>query len=269
MIDTHAHVAATWEGAEYPGGTAGVLARAAAAGVEHVICVGAGGDAAEMASAIACARAFAGVSAITGVHPHDARNVDDALWQAIAQTCALPEVVAVGETGLDFHYDSSPRDVQEALFRRHVQLAKQLRKPLCIHTRDAEELTLRVLREEGADAVGGVIHCFSGTCAFGLQMLEYGFYLSIPGIVTFKKAGEIVETVHKAPLDRLLVETDSPFLAPIPYRGKRNEPAYVVETLKKIAEIKGLPVAEVERATNVNAVRLFGPRLLAKLAATP
>ncbi len=266
MIDTHAHVAATWEGAEYPGGTAGVLARAAAAGVEHVICVGAGGDAAEMASAVACARTFAGVSAITGIHPHDAKNVDDALWKLVQEMCAHPEVVAVGETGLDFHYDSSPRDVQVAVFRQHIQLARALHKPLCIHTREAEDLTLQILREERAEEVGGVIHCFSGTCAFGLAALELGFYLSIPGIVTFKKAGEIVETVVQAPLDRLLVETDSPFLAPIPYRGKRNEPAYVVETLKKMAEVKGLSVAEVERATNANAVRLFGPRLLAKLA---
>jgi TatD DNase family protein len=269
VIDTHAHVAATWEGAEYTGGTEGVLARAAAAGVEHVICVGAGGDAAEMAAAVACAQTYAGVSAITGIHPHDAKNVDAALWQIVTDTCALPEVVAVGETGLDFHYDSSPRDVQEAIFRAHIRLARHLQKPLCIHTRDAEDLTLRVLQEERASEVGGVIHCFSGTCAFGLQMLDYGFYLSIPGIVTFKKAGEIVETVRRAPLDRLLVETDSPFLAPIPYRGKRNEPAYVVETLKKIAEIKELSVAEVERATNENALRLFGPRLQAKLAGTP
>ncbi len=269
MIDTHAHVAATWEGAAYEGGTAGVLARAAAAGVEHVICVGAGGDVPEMESAIACARAFAGVSAITGIHPHDAKNVDDALWQEVERLCAQPEVVAVGETGLDFHYDSSPRDVQEATFRRHIQLARRLKKPLCIHTRDAEALTLRVLQEESANAVGGVIHCFSGTCAFGLQMLDYGFYLSIPGIVTFKKAGEIVETVLQAPLDRLLIETDSPFLAPLPYRGKRNEPAYVVQTLRKIAEIKGLTVAEVEQATNANALRLFGPRLAGKLAPAP
>ena len=266
MIDTHAHIAATWEGAAYPGGTVGVLARAAAAGVAHVICVGAGGDAAEMAAAVACARAHAGVSAITGIHPHDAKNVDAALWQAVTQTCALPEVVAVGETGLDFHYDSSPRDVQDAIFRRHIQLARQLHKPLCIHTRDAEDLTLRVLREEGADAVGGVIHCFSGTCAFGLAALDFGFYLSIPGIVTFKKAGEIVETVQKAPLDRLLVETDSPFLAPIPHRGKQNEPAYVALTLAKIAEIKGLSLADLERATDENAVRLFGPRLRVRLA---
>ncbi len=266
MIDTHAHIAATWEGAEYEGGTAGVLARARASGVEHVICVGAGGDAAEMAAAVACARAYAGVSAITGIHPHDAKNVDAALWQTVSATCALPEVVAVGETGLDFHYDSSPRDVQVAVFRQHIQLARALAKPLCIHTREAEELTLQVLREAGADAVGGVIHCFSGTAAFGAAMLEFGFYLSIPGIVTFKKAGELVETVQQAPLDRLLVETDSPFLAPIPYRGKRNEPAYVVETLAKIAAIKGMSVAEVERATNENAVRLFGPRLRTQLA---
>ena len=265
MIDTHAHVAATWEGAEYEGGTVGVLARAAAAGVTHVVCVGAGGDVAEMTSAVTCAQTFAGVSAITGIHPHDAKNVDDALWAEVERLCALPEVVAVGETGLDFHYDSSPRDVQEAIFRRHVQLARRLGKPLCIHTRDAEDLTMRVLREEGAEACGGVIHCFSGTAAFARDAVSFGFYLSIPGIVTFKKAGELVQAVAETPLDQLLIETDSPFLAPIPHRGRKNEPAYIVETLRKVAEIKQLPVSVVEAATTANALRLLGPRLATRL----
>ena len=266
MIDTHAHIAATWDGAAYPGGTAAVLARAAAAGVVHVVCVGAGGDEAEMAAAVACARAFAGVSAITGIHPHDAQKVDELLWRAVTAHCQQPEVVAVGETGLDFHYDTSPRAVQEAVFRRHVALARQLHKPLCIHTREAEALTLQVLRDEGADAVGGVIHCFSGTAAFARRMLDFGFYLSIPGIVTFRKAGEIAEAVALAPLDRLLVETDSPFLAPIPHRGKQNEPAYVAATLAKVAEIKGVAVSEMAALTTVNALRLFGPRLAVPLA---
>lgn len=265
MIDTHAHVASTFDGSQYPGGTRGVLERAAAAGVEHLICIGAAGDAAEMAAALACARAYTGVSAITGIHPHDAKNVDAELWLQVEHFCAQPEVVAVGETGLDFHYDSSPRDVQAEVFREHIRLARKLQKPLCIHTRDAEEVTLQILREEQAEAIGGVIHCFSGTHAFGMQALQFGFYLSIPGIVTFKKAGEIVQTVADTPLDRLLLETDSPFLAPMPYRGKQNEPAYVLETLKKVAEIKNLPVQEVEAATNANARRLFGPRLHARL----
>lgn len=262
MIDSHAHIA--MEG--YEGGTAAVVERALAAGVRHIVCVGAGGDLDEARSAIETARRFQGVSAICGVHPHEAEQVDDALWQGIEQICAEPEVVAVGETGLDFHYNASPAEIQERVFRRHVQLARRLRKPLCIHTRNAEPETARLLREEKAQEVGGVIHCFSGTTRFGLEMIAFGFYLSIPGIVTFKKPGELVETVAEAPLDRLLVETDSPFLAPMPYRGKRNEPAYVVRTLEKIAEIKGISVEEAAAATTANALRLFGDRLRVPLA---
>lgn len=263
MIDTHAHIA--MDG--YDGGTEGVLQRAVAAGVRHVICVGAGGDLAEARSAVDAARIWQGVSAICGIHPHEAEEVDDELWQAISDLCAAPEVVAVGETGLDFHYDLSPREEQERVFRLHVQLARKLKKPLCIHTRSAEAETLRILTEEHAREVGGVIHCFSGTARFAHDALALGFHLSIPGIVTFKKPGELADVVQQCPLDRLLLETDSPFLAPVPHRGQRNEPSYLRFTLAKIAELKGIDVEAAQEATTANAVRLFGERLRTPLAA--
>jgi TatD DNase family protein len=257
MIDTHAHVA--MDG--YDGGISGVLQRAIEAGVRHIICIGAGGDLEEAESALRVARLYPGVSAACGIHPHDAQQVDDELWAGIRRVCSAPEVVAVGETGFDFHYHNSPVDEQDRVFRLHVRLARELGKPLSIHTRNAEPETLQLLREEKAGEIGGVIHCFSGTHDFGMRALELGFYLSIPGIVTFRKPGELIETVADTPLDRLLVETDSPFLAPMPHRGKRNEPAFVVETLRKIADIKGISLDDARLATSANAVRLFGERL--------
>lgn len=257
MIDTHAHVA--MDG--YEGGISGVLQRAVDAGVRHIICIGAGGDLDEAESALRVARLYPGLSAACGIHPHDAQQVDDELWAGIRRVCEAPEVVAVGETGLDFHYNNSPVEEQERVFRLHVRLARELGKPLTIHTRNAEPETLQLLREEKAGELGGVVHCFSGTHDFGMRMLELGFYLSIPGIVTFRKPGELIETVADTPLDRLLVETDSPFLAPMPHRGKRNEPAYVAETLRRVAEIKGISLEEARLATTENAVRLFGTRL--------
>ncbi len=263
MIDTHAHIA--MEG--YDGGLAGLLHRAVQAGLTHIIAIGAGGDLEEAESALRVARIQPGVSAACGIHPHDAEEVDDVLWAGISRLCAEPEVVAVGETGLDFHYNNSPPEAQQRVFRLHVQLARQLGKPLSIHTRNAEAETLELLREEKAGEVGGVIHCFSGSRDFGMAMIAMGFYLSIPGIVTFRKPGELIETVADAPLNRLLVETDSPFLAPMPHRGKRNEPAYVVETLRKIADIKGISFEDARLATTENAVRLFGDRLRVNLLA--
>ncbi|MSP92178.1 MAG: TatD family deoxyribonuclease [Myxococcales bacterium] len=245
----------------YDGGIEGVLGRAAGAGVTHVVAIGAGGTAEEAEGAIAAARRFVGVSAITGIHPHDAKAVDGPLWARIEAASAAPEVVAVGETGLDFHYDLSDRAVQAEVFRRHIDLARRLGKPLCIHCRNAEADTLAILVAEGAREVGGVIHCFSGSLEFAHGALDLGFYLSVPGIVTFKKAGDLPAVVQFAPADRLLIETDAPFLAPMPYRGKRNEPMYVVETLRKVAALRCVAVAEAEAVTDANATRLFGVRL--------
>jgi len=273
VIDTHAHIMNLHYGGAYEGGTQGVVERAVAAGVRHINCVGAGGDIGEVRSALAAARTWPGVSAICGIHPHDAQRLaggeaSDLIKQAVRDACADPCCVAVGETGLDFHYDLSPRDQQFEAFEWHVALARQLGKPLCIHTRNAEVVTLDVLRRTGARAVGGVIHCFSGTAGFGLRCVEeLGFYLSVPGIVTFKNPGELPEAVRRCPLDRLLVETDSPFLAPMPFRGKRCEPAYIGHTLRRLAEIRGITEAEALRATSDNAVRLFGDRLRTALSA--
>lgn len=263
MIDTHAHIA--MDG--YDGGLAGLLQRAVQAGLTHIIAIGAGGDIEEAESALRVARVQTGVSAACGIHPHEAEEVDEALWGGISRICAEPEVVAIGETGLDFHYNNSSPEEQERVFRLHIRLARQLGKPLTIHTRNAEPETLKVLREEKAGEIGGVIHCFSGSHDFGMRLLELGFYLSIPGIVTFRKPGELIETVAGTPIDRLLIETDSPFLAPMPHRGKRNEPAFVVETLRKVSEVKGISFEDARHATTENAVRLFGARLRVALIA--
>lgn len=272
MIDTHAHICNADYGGPYEGGTAGLVARAIAAGVTHINCVGAGGDLAEVLSAITAARTWTGVSAICGIHPHDAGRLANpetgaGLWAGVRDACAQPECVAVGETGLDFHYNKSDRDAQFKAFADHVGLARALGKPLCIHTRSAEDETLQVLRDTQAAQCGGVIHCFSGTAAFGLRCVEeFGFYLSIPGIVTFKNAGEIPQAVVRCPLDRLLLETDSPFLAPVPMRGRRCEPGLMGYTLTKVAELRGETVEAMRAVTTGNAIRLFGPRLLVALA---
>jgi TatD DNase family protein len=277
VIDTHAHIMMDAADGDprrsYDGGTAGVVERAIAAGVQHIVCVGAGGDLDEVQSALVAARRFGGVSAICGIHPHDARRLwdegGDALWQGVRAACGDAACVAVGETGLDFHYDLSDRALQQQAFVRHIELASELGKPLCIHTRDAEAETLTLLREHGGREARGVIHCFSGTAEFGLRCVEeLDFYLSIPGIVTFKQPGDLPEVVRRAPLERLLLETDSPFLAPVPLRGRRNEPALIHHTLHKVAALRGVDVDTVEAATTANAVRLFGPRLLQPLAAT-
>lgn len=270
MIDTHAHLMYSHRGG-YAGGPQGVVERAFAAGVRHVICVGAGGDLAEVQSALHAARQFQGVSAICGIHPHDAKRLTEsdgaALWAGVENACADPACVAVGETGLDYHYDLSDRPQQRDAFIRHIELARRLGKPLCIHTRQAEEETLALLVDHGAARCGGVIHCFSGTAEFGLRCTaELDFYLSIPGIVTFKNPGELHELLRSAPRDRLLLETDSPFLAPIPMRGRTNEPAYLVHTLAKVAEILGTSPDQLAEQTSANAKRLFGARLDTVLA---
>ena len=212
MIDTHAHLAMVdRDGVGYAGGVPGVLQRARDAGLRHIICIGAGGELAEVQAALDVAKQNQGVSAICGLHPHDAARLlaqdpqADPLWQGIVQACSAAEVVAVGETGLDYHYDLSPRSQQRLVFERHVALARELGKPLCIHTREAEAETVEVLEMAAQHGVGGVIHCFSGSAWLARQCLDLGFYLSIPGIVTFKNAGDLPEVVAFAPVDRLLV----------------------------------------------------------------
>jgi TatD DNase family protein len=255
LIDSHAHL----DFDDYAADLDGVVARARAAGLERVVCVGlwrapgAFGNALELA-----AREPSFFSATVGIHPHECARVPEADWDRHDALARDPRVIAVGEIGLDFHYDHSPRPAQEAAFRRSLATARAAGKPVVVHVREADAVCAKVLREEGVPPAGGVIHCFTGDAAAARAYLDLGLYVSVAGVVTFKTAEPIREAVRIVPRDRLLVETDCPFLAPIPYRGKRNEPAWVVETARKVAEVWGATLDEVAAATTENARRLFG-----------
>lgn len=236
-----------------------VLARAKEAGVRRITTIGCAHDVASVTSAIDIAHRHSGwISATVGVHPHDAKDLDEALCDAIKTAGTDPSVVAIGETGLDFHYDHSPRETQIEAFRLQIAIAKELKKPLVIHTRSAPEETLSVLREERASDVGGIIHCFSEDAPFAAAALDLGFVSSFSGIVTFSKAIAVQEAARRQPADALLIETDAPYLAPSPKRGKRNEPAYVAHTAKRIAELRGVDPEALAEASYDNAIRIFG-----------
>lgn len=254
LIDSHCHLDVD----RFAGEVDDVLARARAAGLVHLVTVGAGRGEHGPARAVELAAAHPGfVSATAGIHPHDARFADDARLLELEAWVRRPEVVAVGETGLDFHYDLSPRADQERAFRAQVGIARAAGKPIVVHTRLAPDETLRVLVEEGARDVGGVIHCFSEDLAFARRALELGFVSSFSGLVTFPRAEAVREAARELPLDGVLIETDSPFLAPVPHRGKRNEPAYVARVAEFIAAERGLDPEEFASATVRNVRRLF------------
>ncbi len=254
LFDTHAHL-------DFPGlaeDLDGLLARARAAGVTRVVSIGAGRGPGSLDGALAIARRYPGtVWATVGVHPHDASVLAPETVDALAELAADPQVVAIGETGLDFHYDRSPREVQREAFRAQIALARQARKPLVVHTRLAAGETLAILREERAAEVGGIVHCFSEDAAFAAQALDLGFVASFSGLVTFPKAGAIREAALAQPLDAILVETDAPFLAPVPLRGRRAEPAHVAYTADAIAAWRGIEPAEFRRLTTENACRVY------------
>jgi TatD DNase family protein len=253
LIDTHCHLDSEY----FPEGADETLARARKEGVTGFVCIGVG-SLAQAQSALDLATRRADVWATVGVHPHDAAAFDSAHEAELLRLAQAPRVVAIGEIGLDFHYDHSPRERQEEVFRRFVQLARQLKKPVVIHTRSAPEQTLRILDEERAADVGGLIHCFSEDKAFATRALDLGFDLSFSGIVTFKRAVEIQEVAAWAPADRILVETDSPYLAPVPLRGKRCEPAHVVHTARFVAGLRGATLEEIAEQTSQNAARRLG-----------
>jgi TatD DNase family protein len=253
LVDSHCHL----DQAAYDADRDAVIARARAAGVARLVTVGAGGPLASNRAAVALAEADPGIFAAVGVHPHDAREITDATYQTLRELWAHPRVVAVGETGLDYHYRHSPPATQRAHLRRFVREAGRAGLPLVVHCRDAFPDLLRILAEEGAPAAGGVVHCFSGTVAEAEACLALGFHLSFSGIVTFKNAGELRAAVRATPAERLLVETDAPFLAPVPHRGKRNEPALVRRVAEEVAHVTGRDLATVGRTTTANAERLF------------
>ncbi len=257
LVDTHCHLDPQY----FPAGPDEALSRAAADHVIGFVVIGVGSDLAPARGALElAARLPDRVAAVVGVHPHDATSLTDELYTELAPMAHDPRVVAVGEIGLDYHYDHSPRDVQRATFERLVALAQQAKKPIVVHTRSAALDTLQVLEATGARDVGGVIHCFTEDKSFASRALDLGFDLSFSGIVTFKSAASVHEVAAWAPLDRILVETDSPYLAPVPLRGKPCEPAYVLHTARRVAQLRGIPLEELAAATTANARRRFGRR---------
>ncbi|MDQ3069264.1 MAG: TatD family hydrolase [Acidobacteriota bacterium] len=242
MIDSHCHLA----GEEFAVDLADVVARATAAGVTRAVVILSATDDAELARAMTVSSAWPGVRFACGVHPHEAGKFTEAPEAAGPHLRALVggrnDIPLVGEIGLDYHYDFAPRDVQQRVFRAQLVTARELGMPVVIHTREAWADTLAILREERAGETGGVFHCFTGSEDEAREALDAGFCLSYSGIVTFPKASNIRAAARLTPADRLLTETDSPFLAPVPYRGKRNEPAYVAEVTRRVAEVRGEPV---------------------------
>jgi TatD DNase family protein len=270
LIDSHAHL----DLEDFGGDRAAVIERARAAGVEHVVLIGqwskgrAGGGAMEglRETLVLAASDPAYFSATAGVHPHDAADATDADFAELRRLCATPEVVAVGECGLDYHYDRSPREAQKARFAQQIALAAELDKPVVVHTREADDDTGALLHA-GLGGSGGVIHCFTGDWAAARRYLDLGLYISLSGVLTFRNAEALRDAAARIPLDRLLVETDAPFLAPVPHRGKRNEPAHVRVTASCLAGLRGVPLERIAEATSANARRAL--RLPPGIPASP
>ena len=259
MIDSHCHLADE----TFASDLGEVVARARDAGVERALVILEAGNDKESAQADRLLTLWPDVRFAIGVHPHQAHQFADEPQRAATmvreQFAATPAARAVGEIGLDYHYDFSPRDVQHGVFRAQVRLARELERPVVIHTREADEDTIAILAEEGGGEVRGVLHCFTGNDALADAGLALGLFVSLAGIVTFPKAEPLRQTARRVPLDRLLIETDSPFLAPVPYRGKRNEPAYVARVAATLADVHQMAVADLVAETTANFHSLFRP----------
>lgn len=234
-----------------------MLDRARAGGISRFIVIGATGAFWHNEKVLALAQEHTDVFAVIGVHPHDAKSITAETYARLRELAQQPKVVGLGETGLDFYYDNSPREDQRRHFRSFIQLAQELGLPLSMHVRDAYHEAAQTLRTEAQGQLTGVMHCFTGTAEEAQALLDLGLYLSFSGIVTFKSARALRQVAQDMPLDRLLIETDCPFLAPVPYRGRRNEPAFVVEVAKCIAQLKHLSLEDVAAATRQNTETLF------------
>ena len=253
LIDTHCHLADP----KLYGDLEAVLARAAGAGVTTIVSVGAIGPIENDRRTVEIAESRTRVFAAVGVHPHDARDCDAARIAELRGLARSKKVVAIGETGLDFHYMHSPPGVQEAALQRHLELAGELGLPVVIHCRGGEQRVMEIVREAGMPRGGGVIHCFTGDAAAARGFVQLGFCISFSGILTFRNANAIRAAAAAVPEDRVMVETDAPYLAPDPYRGKRNEPAFVVRTLEVLARIRGVEPDRLGAQIAANAARLF------------
>ncbi|OCA91632.1 TatD family hydrolase [Pseudobacillus wudalianchiensis] len=251
LFDTHVHLNAE----QYKEDIAEVIERAQEAGVENMVVVGF--DRPTIEKALELIEKYDFLYASVGWHPVDAIDMEEEDLAWLEELAAHPKVVALGEMGLDYHWDKSPKDVQKEVFRKQIQLAKKVKLPIIIHNREATQDIVEILKEEGAEEVGGIMHCFSGSVETARECVDMNFYISLGGPVTFKNAKKPKEVAADIPLDKLLIETDCPYLAPHPYRGKRNEPAYVKLVAEQIAELKGINYEEVAQATTENARKLF------------
>ena len=252
LIDTHCHLDFPEFAAEMPE----VIARARAAGVERMITISTRVAKYDTYRAIAAAQDCVWFS--VGTHPHQAHEEPDVSVDQLVELAGHPRCVAIGEAGLDYHYDRSPRDVAETVFRRHIEAARRTGLPLVIHSRDADDDMARILREEmGKGAFKALLHCFTSSRALALTGIELGLHISFSGVLTFKNSQELRDIARDLPVERLLVETDAPFLAPIPHRGKRNEPSFVAETARVLAGARQADVSEIASITTSNALKLF------------
>ncbi|MEM1505837.1 TatD family hydrolase [Domibacillus sp. 8LH] len=251
LFDTHVHLNAD----QFQEDIEEVIGRAQEAGVHRMVVVGF--DRLTIERAMELIENYDFLYAAVGWHPVDAIDMTDEDLAWIEELAAHPKVVAIGEMGLDYHWDKSPKDIQKDVFRRQIALAKRVKLPIVIHNREATQDIVDILKEEGAEEVGGIMHCFSGSAETALECVKMNFYISLGGPVTFKNAKKPKEVAEAVPLEKLLIETDCPYLAPHPYRGKRNEPAYVKLVAQEIAALKGITYEEVAAATTQNANTLF------------
>jgi TatD DNase family protein len=258
LIDSHAHLGL----GDFDCDREVILGRAQAGGIERILVIGGGGESESLDSAIKLSNRFEQLDATVGIHPHEARKATVADFEWLNRLADHAKVVGWGEIGLDFHYDLSPRETQEEVFVRQLRLARAKTLPVIIHSRGAEARTLEILASHYGDhGPAGVLHCYTGTLATAWRCLELGFYISFSGILTFPKSRELRDVAREIPLDRLLIETDSPYLAPVPYRGKRNEPAYVVEVASTLAQLRGTSLEAIAEVTTNNYMRLFGRKV--------
>jgi TatD DNase family protein len=248
LVDSHVHL----DDRKFDADREAVIERALAAGVERMMAIGTGGGPPDLETAIRLAERYPFIAATIGVHPHDASKATPETFARLRELAAHPKVLAIGEIGLDYHYDFSPRDVQQSVFRKQLEIAAGAGKPIVIHSRESWADTMALVGQ----AHRGIIHCFTGDSQQAREALDLGFHLAFGGVLTFPSAEAVREAARMTPEDRLLVETDCPYLAPVPYRGKRNEPAFVVEVARRLAEVRGSTLHEIAAQTTRNFERL-------------
>jgi TatD DNase family protein len=256
LIDSHCHL----DNEQFNPDRDDVIQRALDAGVERMVAIGSGDGPPDLEAGIRLADKHDAIYCTVGVHPHDAEKATPETFTRLADLLKHPKCVAIGEIGLDYHYDHSPRETQRDVFIEQMRISRDARKPIVIHTREAWPDTLALLKEHWSAELGGIMHCFSGTTVEAQASLDLGFYLSFGGIVTFPKSLDIQEAARIAPADRILIETDAPYLAPVPNRGKRNEPAFIVETARKLAALRGVELGQIALQTTSNFHRLLTGR---------